>query len=122
MRLVAGITGQAGGVFCRSHLRKSFGFRCVCFVAAGAEYRCIEFVWFHGPRVIRVHGQRPVARFAIHMRMLAIFFLIEDICMAGFTALVASEFDGANSNFGYGVATIVPVLSEAFRDHRVPND
>ena len=73
MRLVAGITGQAGGVFCRSHLRESFGFRCVCFVAAGAEYRCIEFVWFYGPRVIRVHGQRPVACFAIHMRVLAVF-------------------------------------------------
>ena len=42
--------------------------------------------------------------------------------MAGFTALVASKFDGSDSNFGYCVAAIVPILSEAFRDHRVPDD
>jgi hypothetical protein len=54
--------------------------------------------------------------------MLATVFLIEDVCMAGLAALVASEFDGSDSNFGYRVAAIVPVLSEAFRDHRVPDD
>jgi hypothetical protein len=54
--------------------------------------------------------------------MLAIFFLIEDVCMAGFTALVAREFDGSDCNFGYRAAAIVSVLSEAFRDHRVPDD
>ena len=91
-------------------------------MAAGAKYGRIELARLHRSRVIRVRGQRSVARLAIDMRMFAIFFLIEDVCMAGFTALVASEFDGADSNFGYGVATIVPVLSEAFRDHRVPND
>ena len=90
-------------MFCRSHLWKPFGLRRVGFVAAGAEYGRIEFVRFHGPWVIRVQGQRSVARFAIHMRMLAVFFLIEDVCMAGFTALVAGEFDGANSNFGYAL-------------------
>lgn len=122
MRLVAGITGQARGVFRRSHLRKSFGFRSVCFVAAGAEYGCIEFVWLHGPRVIRMHGQRPVARFAIHMRMLAIFLLVQHVCMAGFAGLMPGEFNGADSNFGNRVPAIVPVLSEAFRDYRVPDD
>jgi hypothetical protein len=54
--------------------------------------------------------------------MLAILFLIEDVCMAGFTALVAREFDGSDRNFGYRIAAIVPILSEAFRDHRVPDD
>ena len=121
MRLVAGITGQAGGVFCRSHLRKSLGFRCVCFVATGAEYGRIELVRLHG-RVIRVRGQCSVARLAIHMRMLAIFLLIEDVCMTSFTALVASESDGSDSNFGYRATAIVPVLTEAFRDHRVPDE
>jgi hypothetical protein len=90
-------------------------------MAAGAEYGRIELVRLHG-RVIRVRGQCSVARLAIHMRMLAIFLLIEDVGMAGFTALVASESDGSDSNFGYRVAAIVPVLSEAFRDHRVPDD
>jgi hypothetical protein len=54
--------------------------------------------------------------------MLAIFFLIEDVCMAGFAALMASEFDGSDSNFGYRVAAIMPILPEAFRDDRVPDD
>ena len=91
-------------------------------MTASAEYSRIKFARLHGPRVIRVHGQRSMTRLAIHMRMLAIIFLIEDVCMAGFTALVAREFDGSDCNFGYRAAAIVSVLSEAFRDHRVPDD
>jgi len=91
-------------------------------MAAGAEYGRIKLARLHGRRIICVHGQRSVARLTIHMRMLAVFFLIEDVCMAGFTALVASELDGSDSNFGYRVAAIMPILSEAFRDHKVPDD
>lgn len=91
-------------------------------MAAGAEYGGIELARFRGRRVVRVHGQRSVARFAIHMPMLAILFLIEDVNMAGFAALVAGEFDGSDGNFRYRVPAIVPVLSEAFWDHKVPDD
>jgi hypothetical protein len=56
------------------------------------------------------------------MRMLAVFFLVEHVCMAGFAGLVAGEFNGADSNFGNRIAAIVPVLSEALRDYRVPDD
>jgi hypothetical protein len=91
-------------------------------MTASTEYGRVKFVRLHGPRIVRVHSQRSVTRLAIHMRMLTIFFVIEDVCMAGFTALVAREFDGSDCNFRYRAAAIVSVLSEAFRDHRVPDD
>jgi hypothetical protein len=56
------------------------------------------------------------------MRMLAGFFLVEHVCMASFAGLGTGEPNWADSDFGNRIATIVPVLSEAFRDDRVPDD
>jgi hypothetical protein len=57
-----------------------------------------------------------MAGFAIHMRVFAIPFLVKDVSMAGFAALMAGEIERLGGNFKYCLAPIVPILSEAFWD------
>ena len=76
-------------------------------------------------------GQRSVAGFAIHMRMLALALQIEDIGMAGLASLVTGKFHRSGRNLANGIAAIVTVLSEALwndvtsnheKDHESENE
>ena len=67
-------------------------------------------------------GQRSMARFAIHVRVLAIFFLFEDVGMAAFAALVPGEIDRPGCDFRQCIAAIVPILSKTFWDQKTTED
>ena len=121
MGLVAGITGKASGMICRGNLRKALGLRGVLLMTTGAEDGRVKLGRLDGG-IIRVRGLRSVARFAIHMRVLAGAFLVEDVRMAGFASLVAGEFNWPGRNFGYGISAVVAVPSEAFRDEKTSDD
>jgi hypothetical protein len=116
MGLVAGVASEASGVLCSDDLGKVFRLRAVCLVATGAEYCRIEFGGFYGSGIIRVLGQRSVAGFAIHLRMLTEVFLVKDVDMAGLAGLMAGEFNRPGRDFGHCISAVVPVLSKTFRD------
>jgi hypothetical protein len=59
---------------------------------------------------------RPVAGFAVHMRVFAVLFHIKHVCVAGFARLVPRKMNRAGSNVTDSVATVVAVLSKAFGD------
>ena len=66
--------------------------------------------------------QRPVARFAVHVRMLAFALYIEDIAVTGFTRLVPGKLYRPCCNLADGSAAVVPVLPKASRNHVMSND
>jgi hypothetical protein len=90
-------------------------------MATGAEDGRVELGRLDGG-IIRVRGLRSVARFAIHMRVLAGGFLVEDIRMAGLAGLMARELNGPGRDFGHGTSPVVAVLSKTFRDQETPDD
>src|SRR5579859_1510922 len=47
------------------------------------------------------------------MGVLAVFFLFEDVGVAGLASFMAREVDGAGSHFGQGVPAVVAVPSKA---------
>jgi len=61
--------------------------------------------------------QGTVARFAIYVRVPAVFLLVENVRVAGFASLMAGEVDGTGSDVGQRVPAIVAVLSKALRNH-----
>lgn len=65
-------------------------------------------------------GQRPVASFAAHVGVLAIFFLFKDVGMAGFTGLMPSEIHGTGGDVHQSVAPIMPILPEALGNEKAP--
>jgi hypothetical protein len=89
-------------------------------VTTGAEDGRVELGRLDGG-IIRVRGLRPVARFAVHMRVLAGAFLVEDVRMAGFAGLMAGKFNWPGRDFGYGTSAVMAVLSKAFRDQKTPD-
>ena len=105
-----------------NNLRKAFGLRRIRLMAADAEYGRIEFFGGHGSRIVRVLGQRSVAGFAIHVRVLAIFFLFQDVGMAAFASLVPREIHWPDCDFRQCVAAIVPILSKTFWDQKTTED
>ena len=119
MRLVAGLTGQSGGVVLPNHLRKPFGLAAFAVWQRAQSTAVSSFVGFTDPghphAWPEVRGTpRNSHAHACHL------FSYRGRLHGRLRSLVAGEFDGTGGDFGYGVATIVSVLSEAFRDHRVP--
>lgn len=105
-----------------SNLRKGLRLRRVGLMAAYAEHGCVQFFRRHGSRIVRVLGQRSVARFAIYVRVLAILLFFEDVGVAAFASLVPRVIDRPGCDFGQRVAPIVPILSETFWDQKPPED
>ena len=56
--------------------------------------------------------QRPVARFAIHMRMLARLLFICFVCVARLTGLMAGKLHRLGRNLIHCRRTIMPILSK----------
>ena len=104
-----------------NNLRKGLGLRRIRLMAADAEYGRIEFFGGHGSRIIRVLGKRSVAGLAIHVRVLAIFFLLENVGVAAFAGLMAGKINWTSGNFRQSIAPVVAVLSEAFWDEKAPD-
>jgi len=104
-----------------SNLREAPGLRRAGLMAADAKYCGVEFGWGYGGRIVRVLCQRPVAGFAIHVRVLAVFLLIEHVGVAGLAGLVPGEIDRPGRYFGQCIAAIVAVLSETLRHQKAPD-
>ncbi len=122
MRLVAGIAGEAVGVIGGDDLRKPSGLRRIRLMAADAKYRGIKFVRRHRCRIVRVFCQWSVTCLAIDVRVLAIFFLFQDVRMAGLASLMARKIHRPGRDFSQSVTPIMPVLSEGFWDEKPAQD
>jgi len=103
-------------------LREAPGFGGVLLVAAGAEDGGVELGGGYGGGIIGMGGQGAMAGLAVHMRVLAVLLLFEDVGMAGLAGLMASESDRPGGDIGDGFATIVPILSEALRNQEPADD
>ena len=103
------------------NLREPLGLRRAGLMTADTEHRGVEFGWGHGGRIVRVLGQRPVAGFAIHVRVLPVFFLIQHVGVANLAGLVPGEIDRTGRDFGQCIAAIVAVLSETSRHKKAPD-
>ena len=121
MWLMTGFAGNAVRVIRRINLRKPLGLGGTRRVASCAQHRGIRFHRRYRRRIVRVLGQRPVAGLAVHMRMLALAFHIEDVGVAGFACLVTGKFHRAGRDFADCGAAIVPVLPETRRNHEMSN-
>jgi len=119
---MAGVTGQAARVVGGDNLRETFRFASVSLMAADAEHRRVEFGRRYRSRIVRVFRQRPVAGLAIHMRVLAGFFLVEDLTMAALAGRVAGEIDWPRADFRHGIAAIMPVFAKTLRNQKSPYD
>ena len=122
MRLMAGVTSQAAGVIGRNDLREIPGLSGVRFVAADAQHSGVEFGRSHRGGIVSVLGERSVAGFAIHVRMLAVFLFVEHIRVTAFAGVVAGVIDGPRRNFGECIPPEVPVFAEALRYQKTPDN
>ena len=63
--------------------------------------------------------QRPVARFAVHVRVLALRLLIRHIRVAALAGLVPGKLHRLGRNFTNRRAPIVPILPKRLRNYIV---
>lgn len=96
---MAGIARNAICVICRNYLRKTSRLGAIGFMTAGAENRCVKLRGFNRPGIVSMVGRGPMAGFASHHHVLALFFQVCDIAVAGLTSLVAGKGNGAGSDF-----------------------
>ena len=114
---MAGFAGNAVGVVRGIDLRKSLGLGGTRRVASRAQHRGIRLYRRYRGWIVGVLGQRAVAGFAVHMRMLALALHIEDVGVAGFACLVAGELHRTGRNLADCSAAVVAILSEALWNH-----
>jgi hypothetical protein len=118
VRLVTGVAGQAPGVIGRGHLRESFWFGAIGFVAASTNDSGIELWGLYRGRIIRVFGLRAVTGLAWNDGMFPKFLLIDDFSVAGLAHLVSRMGNGAGREFSDGVSAVMTVLAERARNYR----
>jgi len=96
VRLVAGLARQPRRVVCRNHLRKALWFSCAGRMTAGAQHCRVGKNRCHCGWIVGMFFQRPVASFAVHVRMFALRFHVQNIRMAALAGLVASKLDAVS--------------------------
>ena len=119
---MTGFAGNAVGVVCGINLREPLGLGGTRRMASRAQHCGIRFYRRYRGWIVGVLGQRSVAGFAVHMRMLTFAFHIEDIGVAGFACLVTGEFHRASRNLPDCSAAVVPILPKARWNHEMSND
>lgn len=122
MRLMAGFAGNPVRVIGGIDLRKLLGLGRTRRVTPRAKYCRIQLHRCYRRRIVGVLCQRPVARLAIHVRMLALALHIEHVAMAGFAGLMTGKLHRTGRNLTDRIAAIVAVLSEAFGNHVTSDD
>ncbi len=122
MGLVARVAGKPIGVIGGNYLRKGLRLCRIGLMAADAEHGRIELWGSYGSRIVRVLGQRTMTGLAIHVRVLAVLLLFEDVGMAGFARLVPGEVHRPSRDFRQSIAPIVPILAETFWDQKSAED
>ena len=117
MRLMTGLAGNAIGVIGGIHLWESFRLCRTRRVASRAKDRRVRFQRRNRCWIFRMLCQWTVAGLAVHMRVLALGFHIQNIAVARLASLVTGELHGSSSNLADGRTAIVSILSEALRNH-----
>ena len=103
MRRVTGLTGLVGGVLFADDLGELRRFGDICFVTARAKRSGVGEFRNHRSRITGMVGQRPVAGFAIYMRMLAGLLHVNNVRVALLTGLVTGVGDWARRDFCQGL-------------------
>jgi hypothetical protein len=122
MRLMARLARHSVGVIGWINLGEAFGLGSARRVTSRAKYTGIRFHRRNRRWIVRMPGERSMARFTVHVRMLAFALHVEHVAVTGFTGPVSGEFDRMGRNLADRIAAIVAVLSEAFRDHVTSDD
>lgn len=118
---MAAIADQPSGVLRGCHLRKSLGLRRVLLVTARAEDSHIRQRRFTAPRIVRVSGLRTMARLAGNMRVPARRARFGLIVVTQDALRLPREGEWTRANHIQRRRTIMAVLAEGLRNHRVPN-
>src|ERR1017187_5873747 len=121
MRLVAGLAGEAAGVLVGVDLREALGFGSAGRMAADAEDGGVELGRGDGG-VVGVFRKRTVAGFAVDVGVLAGFFGVQDVRMAGLAGLVAGEMDGTSGNLTDCGSTVMAVFAKGLGHDEVPDN
>lgn len=94
----------------------------VGFVATDAEYRRIELLGSYRCRIIGMLGQGAMARLTIHVGVLAVLFLFENVRVTTLAGLMTGVIDRPGSDFRQGIAAIVSVLPETLGDEETSDN
>src|SRR5208282_2459521 len=99
----------------RGNLWKVLRLGTVGLVTARTHDGCIQLLRLHRTGVVHMLGQGPVASLASDDHMLAQFFLIHNIGMAGLAGVVAGKRNRPGRDLADRRASIVAILSETVR-------
>src|ERR1700690_452705 len=120
------VTRLAAGMLLGIHLRKALWFGQILGVTSNAESSDFHLWRLHPPGIIRMFCLRPVAGFAVHMRMHAFCLDFHDIGMARLAGFVTRIRDRASHDLSQCGASIRPVFSETlwheYAAHHQKND
>jgi hypothetical protein len=119
---MAGIAGEASGVIGCSNLRKALRFGAVGLVTARTHQGCVQLLGLHRTGVVRVLGQGSVASLASNHHMLAKFFLIQHVGMAGFAGIVPGKRNRPGRDLADRRPSIVAVLPKTAGYDRGPQN
>jgi hypothetical protein len=117
VRLMAGVTGQPGGMIRGHDLREPLGFGAVFFVATGADYGSFEFRGLDAG-VAGMIRERAVAGFAGDGYMFSRLLCVRDVGVAGFAGLMAGVDDRLGSNFRNCRSAKVTIFPKTTRNNR----
>jgi len=91
----------------------------VGLMAARTDHFRVRQSGGNGSRIAGVLRQRPVARFAIHVRMFALAFGVTDISMATFAELMARIIDRARGDLAECSPSVMSILAKCFGDKQL---
>ena len=119
---MTGVAGDPSGVIRRHHLRKALRLGSVGLVTAGAYHGRVQLRGLHRTGILRMLGLGPVASLASHNHMLAKFFLIHDVGMAGLAGFVPGKRNRPRRDLADRCPAIVAVLPKTARHDSRPQD
>jgi len=103
----------------RHNLRKALRFGGAGCVTSGTEHGRIRQNRLDCRWIVGMFGLRPVAGFAIHVRMFAVLLYVQNVHVTGLASLVPGVFGRMRGNLADGSPAIVPILSKALGDNVV---
>ena len=112
---MAGLAHDAVGVLGADNLWEALRLRDVRLVTTNAEHGGIGQLRLHRARVISMTRLWPVACLAIHVRVGAGAFHLQDIVVTAFTHLMPRKFHRFGRYLTNGCAAVVAVLPECAR-------
>ena len=103
----------------RNDLGKLYRLSDVRLVAADAEHGRIELYGLYRTGIFSMLRQRTMACLAIHVRMPAFVFYVQDLRMAVFAGLMTGKRNRLSLDFQNGIAAEMSVFPEAARHQHV---